>query len=433
MAAHRRPATTTKKARQGMEIRFGTKQGIAADPAAPEERDARLSGSLSGTNLERAGQYNLRTVLQAIRVDQDTTRVAIARKTGLTAATIANITGRLIEMGLLRNAGRRQGGRGQPALRLQINPDGAFSIGLNVDRDHLTLVTLDLAGQVRSRVTREIAFAMPDDVVAFVLDEMDRLIADGGVDRDRMLGVGVAIPDDLGRITLPHQPAGYHVWNEIDLTRLLAPVPWPIHRDNDAAAAALGEAEYGTGFDNPNFFYLLISAGLGGAPVIDRSYRRGATGRSGEIGLMPDPTTDVAGAIVQDTVSLSALFNRLEAAGFADMSVADLDRDDPAVVHVVDGWLADAVRSLTAPLVAIYCLLDPDAILIGGRLPAPLIDRLATGLNTALGTLALPSHAAIMPAMMAQDAPAVGAAILPFLDHILPSDSILIQSGRNQG
>ena len=98
-----------------MEIRFGTKQGIPADPAAPGEREARLSDSLSGTNLERAGQYNLRTVLQAIRLDQDTTRVAIARKTGLTAATIANITGRLIEMGLLRNAGRRQGGR--PALR----------------------------------------------------------------------------------------------------------------------------------------------------------------------------------------------------------------------------------------------------------------------------------------------------------------------------
>jgi predicted NBD/HSP70 family sugar kinase len=416
-----------------MEIRFGGKHGAQIDPTAPEEREARLSGSLSGTNLERAGQYNLRTVLQAIRLDQDTTRVAIARKTGLTAATIANITGRLVEMGLLRHAGRRQGGRGQPALRLQINPDGAFGIGLNIDRDHLTLVTLDLAGQVRSRVTREVAFAMPDDVLAFVLGEIDQLIEAGAVDRERMLGVGVAIPDDLGRITLPHQPAGYHVWNDIDLAQLLAPVPWPIHRDNDAAAAALGEAEYGTGFDNPNFFYLLISAGLGGGPVIDRSYRRGATGRSGEIGLMPDPSAGVTGATVQDTVSLSALFNRLEAAGYPDMGVADLDRDDPAIGRVVEGWLADAVRSLTAPLTAIDCLLDPDAILIGGRLPAPLIERLATALNAAIAEVMLPSRATIMPAVMAQDAPAVGAAILPFLDHILPSDAILIQSGRQQG
>ncbi|WP_210357914.1 MULTISPECIES: ROK family transcriptional regulator [Sphingomonas] len=412
-----------------MQISFGARSGRSLDQSATDARDARLSRSLSGTNLERAGDYNLRTVLQAIRLGGDTTRVAIAQQTGLTAPTIANITGRLIEMGLVRNAGRMQGGRGQPALRLQINPDGAFGIGLNIDRDHLTLVTLDLAGQVRSRATRDIAFALPRDVAAFVTDTIDQVIADGGVDRERVLGVGVAIPDDLGRIALPHRPAGYDEWNAVDLTSLLSILPWPIHCDNDAAAAALGEAEYGTAFDNPSFFYLLISAGLGGGPVIDRSYHRGANARSGEIGLMPD-TTGRPGATVQDTVSLSALFARLEAAGFDRPGVDDLADRDAGHASVIDAWLADAVRALTAPLVAINCLLDPDAILIGGRLPVPLIDRLAAGLTEALDAVPQPSRAAIMPAVMAQDAPAIGAAILPFLDHILPSDSILIQSGR---
>ena len=36
----------------------------------------------------------------------------------------------------------------------------------------------------------------------------------------------------------------------------------------------------------------------------------------------------------------------------------------------------------------------------------------------------------VLPATMAQDAPAVGAAILPFLDHLLPSDATLMQAGR---
>jgi predicted NBD/HSP70 family sugar kinase len=410
-----------------MQTLFGTKKEQPV--AAPGERsDARLSRSLSGTNLERAGDYNLRTVLQAIRLNRDTTRAAIAHQTGLTAPTIANITGRLIDMGLVLNVGRTQGGRGQPALRLQINPDGAFAIGLNIDRDHLTLVTLDLAGQVRSRTTCDVAFAMPDDVVAFVAASIDALIADGGIDRSRILGVGVAIPDDLGRILLPHQPAGYDRWDGIDLTALLDLLPWPIHRDNDAAAAALGEAEYGTAFDNPSFFYLLISAGLGGGPVIDRSYHRGANARSGEIGLMPD-ITGRAGATVQDTVSLSALLARIEDSGIDAPGVADLTGDDPRIAAVVDRWLADAVRVLTAPLVAINCLLDPDAVLIGGRLPMPLIERLAVGLAAALNAVPQPSRARIMPAVMAQDAPAIGAAILPFLDHILPSDSILIRSG----
>lgn len=396
-----------------------------------DARAAKLSRSLSGTNLARAGDYNLRTVLQAIRLVPDTTRVAIAQQTGLTVPTIANITTRLAEMGLVRINGRKQGGRGQPALQLQVEPDGAFAIGLNIDRDHLSLVTLDLAGVVRSRVTRQFAFALPQDVVAFIRQELDAALDAGGVQRDRILGVGVAVPDELGSIALPGLPPSYGVWAETDLAALLNPLmPWPIHSDNDAATAALGESEYGTGFENPTFFYLLISAGLGGGVVIDRSYHRGASARSGEIGLMPDPSAPSPGARVQDTVSVSALLDRLTAHGIAISDVADLDTVAQTAEPVIAEWLTDAVRALIAPLTAINCLLDPDAILIGGRLPMPLILRLADGLTTALNAIDLPVRAKIIPAVMAEDASAIGAAILPFLDHLLPSDSILIQAGR---
>lgn len=403
----------------------------SGDPIATiEQRDARLSRSLSGTNLARAGDYNQRTVLQAIRLVPGTTRVDIAQQTGLTPPTIANITTRLTELGLVRVTGRKQGSRGQPALQLEVESDGAFSLGLNIDRDHLTLATLDLAGEVRSRVTREIVFAQPDDVRDFVRQELDAALVDGGIVRDRILGVGIAIPDDLGRIPLPHRPSGYEAWSDVDLRQLFADLlPWPIHCDNDAAAAALGEAEYGTAFDNPNFFYMLISAGLGGGLVIDRSYHRGAHARSGEIGLMPDPWGG-AGAIVQDTVSVSALLARLELAGHGTVSLEALSAPQATFAPIIDRWLADAVRALVQPLTAINCLLDPDAVLIGGRLPMPLIDRLAAALTEAMAALPLPSCATIMPAVMAQDAPAIGAAILPFLDQLLPSDAILIQAGR---
>lgn len=398
--------------------------------AAGESRGTRLSVSLSGTNLARAGDYNQRTVLQAIRLSGETTRVELARQTGLTAPTIANITGRLAELGLVRQVGRLHGGRGQPALRLAVDPDGAFTIGLNIDRDHLTMVTLDLAGEVRSRTSREIAFAMPEDVIAYVEQEIGGLIATGKVDRERILGVGVALPDDLGEIALPHRPEGYGRWSRLDIAALLRKVlPWSVHVDNDAAAAALGEAQCVTGFGHPSFFYLLISAGLGGGPVIEGSYYRGATRRSGEIGLMPDVTSTIPGATVQDIVSLSALGTRLEAAGLSPDS--DLSDETGPSAPIVSQWIADATRSLVSPLVAVNCLIDPGLVLIGGRLPMPLIERLSTSLNEALSGLALPARAAVRPATMAGDAPAIGAAIIPLLDQLLPSDAILIQAGRS--
>ena len=97
---------------------------------------------------------------------------------------------------------------------------------------------------------------------------------------------------------------------------------------------------------------------------------------------------------------------------------------------MIDQWLTDSIEALGQPLVAIACLFDPDAVLIGGRLPMPLVERLATGLTERLAGTRLPVRTPVLPATMAQDAPAVGAAILPFLAHLLPSDAILIQAGR---
>jgi hypothetical protein len=85
---------------------------------------------LSGTNLERAGDHNQRVTLHAIRVNGPITRAELAVITGLTAPAIANITKRLLTDNLIQDAGRRRGGRGQPATKLVINPDSWFSIGL---------------------------------------------------------------------------------------------------------------------------------------------------------------------------------------------------------------------------------------------------------------------------------------------------------------
>ena len=393
-----------------------------------DDRGTRLVSSLSGTNLERAADYNQRIVLQAIRVAEEITRAELATITGLTAPTIANITKRLLELGLIAEAGRRFGMRGQPALRLRVNPDGCFSIGINIDRDHYTIVSLDLAGNVRTRAVKEISFAMPEHVLSCLRTEIQAIRASGAIDEKRLIGVGVALPDDLGSVALPHRPEGYEVWNHLDVAGLVREVlPLPVHIDNDAAAAAIGEAQFGSGLTQQSFFYVLISAGLGGGLVIDGSYARGANARSGEIGFLPDPTAGVPGATVQDTVSLSALLARLEAAGVSIETLESLSEDMP----VVRTWLDDAARSLTEPLVAVNCLVNPAAVLIGGRLPAPLIDALIARLTAALGKVRAPAIAPVMRAATSSDAPAVGAAILPFLDRVLPTESALMQAGRS--
>src|SRR3546814_13894315 len=76
-------------------------------------------------------------------------------------------------------------------------------------------------------------------------------------------------------------------------------------------------------------------------------------------------------------------------------------------------------------------LINPAAILIGGRLPGKLVDGLVERLNARMTGVKLPVVAPVRRAGAADDASAIGAAIIPFLDHVLPSESILMQDRKS--
>ncbi len=385
---------------------------------------------LSGTNLERAGDHNQRVTLHAIRVNGPITRAEIAVITGLTAPAIANITKRLLVENLIQEAGRRRGGRGQPATKLVINPDSWFSIGLNVDRDHITMVLLDFEGGVRARVSREVNFALPRDVDQFFRKSADKLLAKVGIGRDRLTGIGVALPDDMPRAALPQQPANYGIWASTDVALLLkSALHVPVFVENDAAAATMGEMQFGLGKKYQTFFYILITAALGGSVVIEGNHFRGASGRSGELGMLRGKDVTGHERQIQNIVSLSALYSRLAAQGIkvsAPSELTDLGESGQAIIHA---WVEAAADTLLDPVLSINCLVNPEAILIGGRLPAGIVDSLATRLNQRLESFAgtVPAIAPVSRAALSDDAPAVGAAILPFSHRLLPTRTALMK------
>jgi len=393
---------------------------------------SRQSSRLVGSNIEHAGQHNQRVVLHAIRVNGPVTRADLADVTGLTPATVTNITNRLLETGLLDRAGQRRGGRGQPATRLVVNPSGAFSVGVNIDRDHLTMVAVDFGGAVRARVGRETAFPTPEDVREFYTGGIDALLAQAGMPRAAVTGIGVALPDDLGAVDLPGRPADYERWSATRLEELFAePLNVPVFIENDAAAAAIGEMQFGLGQHFSSFFYLLATFGLGGGVVVNSLYDRGANGRSGEIGFLLVDDGRGGTTQLQNILSLAGLTRELAAAGFADQSGRAPDVTKAPVARVVQAWIERAAQALVQPLIAVNCLLDPEVVLIGGRLPIALLEQIAqrTNMLVRMHGRHVPAIAPIRAAALAEDAAAVGAALLPFGELLLPADTGAMRRG----
>lgn len=387
-----------------------------------------FSAGLSGTNLERGSSHNLRVTLQAIRLNAPVTKVELAEITGLTPPSITNITRKLLADGLIIEAGRRRGERGQPALKLAIDPDGAFSIGVNIDRDHITMVALDFLGELRARIVEDIQFAMPDQVAEFVSRNLETIRAAGQIDMDRIAGIGVAIPDEFGQVDLPLRPSEFGIWETVDLKHLLGAHDLEVFVENDATAAAIGELQFGHGRAARTFFYILISAGLGGGLVIDGHAVSGASGRSGEIGFLPIGKARRNPIVLQDVVSLSGLHKHLAESGIADL--CRVDKLQGAAAKVALEWTEKAANLLCDPLLVINALIDPDAIFIGGRLPAELIDQLCDrlSLNIRRQGASLPARAPVQRAALAEDAAAMGAAILPFSNRFLPTRAAMMKT-----
>ncbi|HEY1315014.1 MAG TPA: ROK family protein [Steroidobacteraceae bacterium] len=410
-------------------MRKTTRKNSPAD--TPPDIAGTAGPQLSGTNLARAGDHNQRVTLHAVRVNGPVTRTELVLKTGLTPAAIANITNRLLRDRLILRAGRLHGARGQPATKFVINPDSCFSIGLNVDRDHVTLVALDFVGKVRARASREIHFAKPSSVRLFFQRSIGRLLSEAGIARNRLVGVGVAFPDDIARAHLPDQPADYAAWAAVRVDDLIRDVLGiPVFIENDAAAAAIGEMQFGSGHRYRSFFYLLVTAALGGGLVADGSYFRGANGRSGEIGWLRARSRTGEESQLQNIVSLSCLYSRLAEQGYRVATPHGLTRLEPRARQIVDRWIHESTEALVDSFVAINCLINPEAILIGGRLPAALVDRLAISLNQRMASFAaqIPAIAPVARALTSDDAPAVGAAILPFSYRLLPTRFALLKA-----
>ena len=377
---------------------------------------------LRGANNAFAGQHNRRIILQAIRARGIVRRNELAAMTGLTPAAVFNIARGLMAEDLLVSTRATEKARGQPAHDLMLNPDAAFTLGLNVDRDHLTLVVQDFVGAVRTRFHFPVAFAGPGQVRSFVKRCLARLRRDQTIPMERLSGIGVAIPDDLGSTILPGQPEHYREWDGVDPAALFGDlVSGPVVRENDAASAAIGEMLFGAGVELESFFYVFISAGLGGGLVVNRRFIRGFHGRSGEIGFLPQVNplrsreTNLQKTL-GDAVLTATLLDALRAQGFAGASLATLEDLSAPAADIVVKWAARVADYLYLPVLTIMSTIDPEAILIGGDLPRPVVDVLCTEISKRL-SMHVGIHwpqMAVRPARVARDPAAVGAATLAF-------------------
>ena len=296
------------------------------------------------------------------------TQTQIAYEIGRSQQTVSRLITRLIKRGSLRQGSRVSSGkRGQLSVAVEIVPEFAYSFGIAILWDAVSVALMDFSGKVIDARRQKMTLMTHDDVVEQLRRMIDELTTRWLMDSARVFGAGVGIPGTFMRETGQfNTPLALEEWANIDLEAVLADdLELPVWVENDGNAAAIGESLVGVGRWAKDFVYLYIATGLGGGVIVNGEMVHGKFGNAGEVAQLLPPQ-------VYPHPNLELLRKILLRHGVEVHSVSDMvERFDPTWPGI-DEWIVTVRDSLSLIASASAALLDPEAIVIGGRIPKSL-------------------------------------------------------------
>ena len=350
-------------------------------------------------------------ILDIVLRNGGATQPKIVQASNLSQQSVSRLVNDLVGRGALVLGSRRGNGRrGQPSVEIAINPQHAYSLGIALMTDALSIVLMDFAGNVIEHENFILPVMSRKAVFSSIIAARDRFLNRTPSVREHLIGAGIGILgpclDGKSRFNPPRTLDEFAM---VPIDELFAEqLNLPCWAESDGNAAAVGESFLGAGRNFANFVYIYVAAGLGGGIIVNHRLLRGSHGNSGEIGRMfPWRNFQIP---TLETLLLALRKSGVELDGISTM----LERFDPDWPGI-DEWIASSRDQFSLITSAIAALVDPQAIVFGGRLPRALAAKLLPSIelfDDARRDMPRPLPR-IVASQTRYDACAIGAAMLP--------------------
>lgn len=235
-----------------------------------------------GTITAGVKQANRISVLKYVIEKKSVSRQDIAKDLGLSMPTVISNVTELMERGYLCEAGEYESSGGRKAKAISVTRDFRSVVGMDITKRHIRLVLMDLSGVLLGEESRRFVYADTSEYYREVGAYLEEFLDGRRVDRERLLGVGIALPgivNDKKTVLLKS-----HILNieGVDLQNFCRNIQYPTTFDNDANCAAFAEVNK----EEPCTTYFSLSNTVGGTIYFNGQLCSGKMNKSGELGHM---------------------------------------------------------------------------------------------------------------------------------------------------
>ena len=261
----------------------------------------------------------------------------------------------------------------------------SLTIGIDVGGTKVLGGVVDEAGKVLTTARKNTPRQGGNALTQTIADVAKELLEQHSVASVGVSAAGFVSSDRKTMLATPNIAD----WNGVDLDNQLTKlIGLPVVIENDANAAAWGEAKFGAGKNQDHMMMLTVGTGIGGGIVVNGALYRGAFGIAAEFGHMrvvPEGHICGCGArgCFEQYASGNALLRHAREAINASPEVARnlLSRGDGTVAGLTGQAITDAARDgdpvalaafnttgqwLGAGIASLAVLLDPACVVIGG-------------------------------------------------------------------
>ncbi len=202
----------------------------------------------------------------------------------LSRPTVVQNINELCQEGIVHEFGSVGHTGGRRAKTYAVSSMYRTAFGLDITRNHVTVVMIDFLGQIIYEKRFRAAFSAEEEYWRKLGELISDVVEKKQVKKEQVLGVGIVLP---ALVTEDHQRVFYGkiLGNTgLSISQLTKSIPYPCRMYNDADAA--GYAEIAERKDLTNAFYISLSNNVGGAILVNNRLYRGEGSINGEVGHM---------------------------------------------------------------------------------------------------------------------------------------------------